>query len=94
MNCRPFVVIAVVFGGLVPVAQLASAELPTRRIATATATILSPVTMHDISRQAGQEKNPDGYSGRNILIKYIDDHGFVAATASPQHRKIIVIDMP
>ena len=94
MNCRPFAVIAVVVGGLVPAAQHASAEPPTHRIATATATILSPASTQDIGRQAGLAKSRDGYSGRNITIKFIDNNGFVAASETPQHRKIIIINLP
>jgi len=98
MSCRPLVVIAVVFGGLVPAAQLASAELPTRRIATATATILSPLSTRDLFRQAEPVKNSESKARLNITIKDIDDNGFVIAKGSaplrsPQ-RNIIIIDLP
>lgn len=94
MNCRSLVVIAVVFGGLVPAAQLASAELPTRRIATATATILSPLSTHGLIRHLDPIRSRDRNLRRDILIKFIDHDGFVTAAASPDHRKIIIIDMP
>lgn len=98
MNCRSFAVIAVVFGGLVPVAQLASAELPTRSVATATATILSPVSTRDLFRQAKSVKNSESKARLNITIKHIDDYGFVIANGSAPlrspHRNIIIIDLP
>lgn len=98
MNCRSLVVIAVVFGGLVPAAQLASAELPTRPVATATATILLPVSTRDLFHQAEPVKNSESKARRNIMIKNIDDNGFVIAKGSaplrsPQ-RNIIIIDLP
>jgi hypothetical protein len=98
MSCRPLVVVAVVFGGLVPVAQLASAELPTRPVATATATILSPVSTRDLFRQADPVKNSESKARLNITIKDIDDNGFVIAKGSAPlrspHRNIIIIDLP
>jgi hypothetical protein len=94
MNCRPFVVIAVMLGGLVPAAQPASAELPTRRTATATATILSPVSTRDLARRNADKNDRKVHMLGTIMTKFVDENGFITNTPIPQSHKIFIVDLP
>ena len=94
MNCRPFAVIAVVFGGLVPAIHSVSADSPTHQRATATATILSGASTHDA---AAVERVTSGQRlGKSLTVKaiYVDANGFITTVANPQRWRIVIIDMP
>ena len=94
MNCRPFVVIAIAFGGLVPVMQSASAGGPTYQRATATATILSPVTAREAAGGQKQEHSRKARPPKNIQTGFIDEQGFLTTATNPRRHKIIIADMP
>jgi hypothetical protein len=94
MNCRPFAVIAVVLSGLVPAFQPASAGYPTHRRATATATILSPVTIHDLVRGKAGDGNGSSGGPHSAKKRFVDENGFVTPVGNPRRQPIHIIDLP
>ena len=94
MNCRLFAVIAVGLSGLVPAIQPASAGHPTHQRATATATILSPVTIRDVL--GGKAGGATGSSRRlhSANERYVDDNGFVTNDRNARRYPIRIIDLP
>jgi hypothetical protein len=94
MNCRPFAVVAVVLSGLVPAFQPATAGHPTHRRATATATILSPVAINDVSRgKVGEGRGSSG-EPQSVKVRFVDENGFVTAVGNPRRHVIHIIDLP
>lgn len=94
MNCRPFAVIAVVLSGLVPAFQSASAGNPTHQRATATATILSPVTTYDIARRKAGEGNGRSATPHSAKVRFFDENGIVTNAGNPRRHPILIIDLP
>ena len=93
MNCRPFVVIAIAFGGLVPATQSASAGAPTHQRATATATILSTVTAREAAGGPVQKHGVKARPPKNIQVGFIDGQGFLTTATNPRRHEIIIVDM-
>lgn len=94
MNCRPFAVIAVVLSGLVPAIQPASAGSSTHQRATATATILSPVTNHDVVRGKPGEGSVHSRGYYSAKERFVDENGFVTNGGNPRRLPIYIIDLP